>query len=228
MPVALGANSRYVVNAKTSPAKIITLEKQGTPPVEITFDVVAREGAFTDTTTANYSLHGQNATLNRWLRSELSKHSPNFIKGELTTRFESVSPKNLSFEIILREDANLPAALIIVKVSQLQSLCYPRFVIGGNPPLCRLIVLNLYDLECYVQQVAVTWHSTWDIEAGLPFGCNIELQVMMHQYPTREEVLRGGSFRTQALQGYAGTPGAAGAGQGTPMPSTPQVPQSNI
>jgi hypothetical protein len=205
--VIRGRNSSSVRNSRFSPAKIETLEHVGGIRTVVTFDVVARDGAFTDTTIANYSFRGQGSSIARYLLNEGAKRTPNFLKGELTTQFDGITPKTLSFDIIMRSDLDLPPREILQKVSELQSLCYPRWHVGLNPPLCLLHILNLYSLEVYVQQVLVNWHNQWDVEAGLPMGCDISLSVMMHQYPTREEVLCGASFDSRPFmgKGYSGT-----------------------
>ena len=170
-----------------------------------------------DETTANYDIRGAQGTFNRWLLTNIAKHAaPTAIRGEFTTRFNYVAPKTLSFDMILRADtsstttqAGFDTKLMKQKVSELQSLCYPRAVKGLNPPLCRLIILGLYSLECYVMQVSVTWHNQWELASGIPMGCDIAMQVLMHQYPIREEVQRGAGFDT-SLIGYGGSPADAG------------------
>ena len=222
-----GRNSKHIRNSRLSPARIETLDSLGGPKTVVHFDVVAREGQSTDTTIANYNFRGQGSSLGRYLLNETAKRLPNFLKGELTTQFDGITPKTLNFDIIFRADADFLPGQIINEVKKLQSLCYPRFAVGANPPLCMLHVLNLYSLECFVQQVIVNWHNTWDTQAafapsnsvistfnqnmdetdGLPMGCDISMSVLMHQYPTREEILQGAGFdsRPFAGNGYSGT-----------------------
>ena len=221
-----GRNSTAIRNSPLSPARIETLDSLGIPKTVVNFDVVAREGQFTDTTIANYNFRGQGSSLGRYLLNETSKRLPNFLKGELTTQFDGITPKTLNFDIIYRADTDFQPAAIIGEVKKLQSLCYPRFAVGANPPLCILHVLNLYSLECFVQQVIVNWHNTWDAHredsrddindgiveqrlaaSGLPMGCDISMSVLMHQYPTRDEILQGAGFDSTRFtgNGYSGT-----------------------
>ena len=201
-----GRNSG-VRNSIHSPARIETVEGLGIAKTVVTFDVVAREGQFTDTTIANYQFRGQGASIARYLLNEAGKRTPNFLKGELTTQFDGITPKTLNFDIIFRADSDFPPDKMIEKIKQLQSLCYPRFAVGANPPLCILHILKLYSLECFVQQVLVSWHNTWHLESGLPMGCDISMSVLMHQYPTREEILCGAGFDSTPFlgTGYSGT-----------------------
>lgn len=206
-----GRGSKYIKNSLL-PAKLTMLASQGVQPLSVEFDVVGREGQFTDSTVANYATRG-NASLYRFLLNEASKRIPIFLKGELTTKYEGVTPKHVSFDIIFRADVDLKPNEIIEKVKVLQSMCYPRAFIGLNPPLCILHILNLYSLEVYVEQVNVTWHNQWNLQKGsqkdygLPMGCDINMSVLMHQYPTREEILAGAGFdSTQFMgRGYSGT-----------------------
>ena len=209
----VGRNSVHIKNS-TLPCKISMIEHQGSIPLSVSFDVVAREGEFTDTTIAGYASRGEGSSLTKFLLNEGSKRLPAFFKGELTTQFTGISPKPLHFEIIFRADFDLPPSAIIDRVKVLQSLCYPRSFIGLNPPLCTLHVLNLYSLEVYVEQVLVSWHSQWNLnpnssprDYGLPMGCNISMAVRMHQYPTREEILCGAGFDSSKFtgMGYSGT-----------------------
>jgi hypothetical protein len=216
MPITgiVGRNSTHIKNSGKSPAKIQTIEPQHQDPVVVYFDVVARAGAFADTTIANYSMWGGTGSLRRYVNRRFSEglgriEETAFLKGELTTKFESVSPKTIDFEIIYHADEDFSPAAIRLQVQKLQSLCYPRIAVGFNPPLCRLIILGLYNLEVYVQQVSVNWHDTWELCSGLPMGCNIQVSCLQHQYPLREEVIRGAGFRSDDVGGYTGTPEAA-------------------
>lgn len=222
-------NSPYVRNSQLAPAKLYVLEKQGslTPVTSVEFDVVAREGSFRDVTQANYELRGQSSTFLRWALTRLGSNLPEAVKGEATTKFNSVSPKTLSFDIILRADSPInfigthdgrgirgstrafDTQDLKIKVAALQSLCYPRAVAWLNPPLCQLVVLGLYNIECYVMSVIVTWHNQWDVVAGIPMGCDIQMEVLMHQYPIREQVLAGAGFDTKQI-GYGGTTQSTG------------------
>lgn len=228
MANAPGTNSFHVRNSAFSPAKLVTLEKQGTPPVEIAFNVVTRDHSLVDTTIANYEIYGLNSSLNRWLLNSVSKAAPNFFKGELTTKFNNVSPKQLSFEIILRSNIAKPGIShgddlhpqeIVETIQKLQALCYPRLVFFGNPPLCRLMILNLYNLYCYVERVEVVWMNLWDLDRGIPVGADIQMQVLMQQYPTFKEVLGGASFKSLDTHGYTGRP-QTGTDSGTPFTGT--------
>lgn len=204
-----GVSSNILHNAELRAAKIETVDDQlfSVPKTVIKFQVVAREAAFTDTTIANYNIIGQNSSYRRFLRNDLARRAP-LGRGELTAQFESVTPKTLSFDMILRADKNYTPRDIKNEIIKLQSLCYPRIAVLFNPPLCRLTVLDLYSLECYVTQILVTWTNYWHLtdEAGfnLPMGADVNLSVLMHQYPTREAVLKGATFHTQGGTGYAG------------------------
>jgi hypothetical protein len=216
-----GRNSASLLNSKKfSPSRIETLDGLEIKKTVVEFDIVAREGQFTDTTIANYNFRGQGSSIGRYLLNEGSKRLPNFFKGELTTQFDGITPKTLNFDIIFRVDkgprnegAGLAAdgdfshKAMMKKIIALQSLCYPRFAIGANPPLCNLFIAGLYSLEVFVQQVLVSWHNTWDLEAGLPNGCDISMAVLMHQYPTRDEILKGAGFNSLPFtgNGYSGT-----------------------
>jgi len=201
-----GRNSKDLKNSQFSPAYIETMEQMGGTPVRVEFDVVAREGQFSDTTIANYSAVAD-STLHKFLLNEASKRAPNFLKGELTTKFNGIQPKSISFDIIYRADLDLSVEEIRQRIQKLQSLCYPRFLVGRNPPLCMLHVLRLYSLEVYVQQVLVNWHNIWDIDQGLPMGADISMSCWMHQYPNREEILRGAGFDSTIFRnkGYSAT-----------------------
>lgn len=202
-----GRNSKYIKNSPLSPGKLVMLAEQGVAPLTVDFDIVGREGQFTDATIANYELKG-NSTLEKFVRNDVSKALPTFWKGELTTKYSGVVPKTLHFDIIYRADLDLPPHEIIDKVTILQSMCYPRSRIGLNPPLCILHILNLYSLEVYVQEVLVTWHNQWAIrqsgkaeDHGLPMGCDISVSCFMHQYPTRDEILAGAGFDSTRFLG---------------------------
>jgi hypothetical protein len=186
---------------------------QGLYPLSVTFDIVGRAGQFTDSTAANYAIR-TTGSLYKFILNEASKRAPVFLKGELTTMYEGVTPKHINFDIIFRADNDLPPSVIIDKVKILQSFCYPRSLIGLNPPLCNLEVLNLYSLEVYVEHVNVTWHNEWairrdspDADHGLPMGCDINVSCLMHQQPTREEMLAGAGFKSEGFigKGYSGT-----------------------
>lgn len=205
----LGRNSHAIKNSPIwSPARIETIEGVVAVPTVVEFDIVSREGQFTDTTIANYNFRGQGSSIGRYLLNEGSKFLNNYFKGELTTQFDGITPKTLSFDIIYRIDNDFPAILMLDNIKKLQSLCYPRNSIGLNPPLCNLYVANLYALEVYVQQVLVSWHNQWDFTSGIPMGCDISMSVLMHQYPTREEILQGAGFNSGPFlgRGYSGTP----------------------
>ena len=196
-----------------APSRIETLDGLGIKKTVVNFDIVARDGQFTDTTIANYNFRGQGSSLGRYLLNEGAKRLPNFFKGELTTQFDGITPKTLSFDIIYRVDSqraggDFGSGDMIGNIRKLQSLCYPRFAIGANPPLCILYVANLYSLEVFVQQVLVSWHNTWDMLTGHPMGCDVNVSVLMHQYPTREEILAGAGFDSLPFtgKGYSGTP----------------------
>jgi len=203
-----GRNSEYIKNSPFSPAKLVMLEQQGSLPLSVEFDIVGHAGQFTDTTVANYA-HRGNSVLGKYFWDRLSRVS-NFrsFKGELSTAYEGVSPKHISFDIIYRADADLPPSSIRKRVTILQSMCYPRIRVGFNPPLCTLHILNLYSLEVYVQQVLVTWHNQWTVDRklpiadqGLPMGCDISVTCLMHQYPTRDEILCGAGFDSTKFMG---------------------------
>jgi hypothetical protein len=217
MPVASGANSRAISNPSTGviPAMLRTYEKQTAAPILFRFDIIAREGSLTDTTIANYSLRGLNSSVLRTLLTQGDARLPEsgkFLKGELTTRFESVTPKTLNLDVILRADRDQLPGQIKKKIAELQSLCYPRVAAIFNPPLCTLQIANLYNLEGYVTQVLVNWHNTWHMRSGMPMGADINLGFLMHQYPTMEEVRAGAGFDSGLIAGtgFSGTPQAAG------------------
>jgi hypothetical protein len=204
-----GRNSAAVKNSPVwSPARIETIDGLGIQKTVVEFDIVSREGQFTDTTIANYNFRGQGSSIGRYLLNEASKNINTFFKGELTTQFDGITPKTLNFDIIYRVDLDFSAFSMLANIRKLQSLCYPRSSIGLNPPLCNLFVANLYSLEVYVQQVLVSWHNQWDFFSGLPMGCDISMSVLMHQYPTREEILAGAGFDSLPFigKGYSGTP----------------------
>ncbi len=202
-----GLNSTAIKNSALKAAKLVMLEHQGAYPLGVEFHVVSREGAFSDTTIANYSARG-NSSIAKYLLQDVSRAGPVFLKGELTTQYEGVTPKTLAFDIIYRADYDLKPSEIRKRVIILQSMCYPKYRIGFNPPLCMLHVQNLYSLEVYVQQVLVNWHNQWCLHVdqseedyGLPMGCDIAMTVMMHQYPTREEILCGAGFSSEGFTG---------------------------
>ncbi len=211
---AAGRNSPHIRNSPLSPAKLVMLEQQGSLPLSVSFDIVGHQGQFTDTTVANYASRGS-GVLGRYGWDRLSKASAlRFFKGELTTKYDGVSPKRISFDIIYRADVDLPPDSIRKNVIILQSMCYPRLSIALNPPLCTLHILNLYSLEVYVEQVLVTWHNQWTVnqklplrDQGLPMGCDIAVTCLMHQYPTRDEILCGAGFDSTKFMGtgYSGT-----------------------
>ena len=211
-----GVGGDVLHNAEMRSAKIETVDEIfSVQKTTIKFQVVAREAAFTDTTIANYQLLGQDASWNRYARNEGARRFPAG-RGELTTKFESIAPKTLSFDIIFRADATFSPNAIKKEIIKLQSLCYPRRAVLLNPPLCRLTVLDLYSLECYVSQVLVTWTNYWHLPKtsginseglDLPMGADINMSVLMHQYPTREDVLAGSTFHTESGTGYAGIAG---------------------
>lgn len=203
-----GVGSQSLYQAELRAAKIETVDQALVDKTVIKFQVVAREAAFTDTTIANYNIIGQGSSFARYRRNLVAKGLPQ-VRGELTTQFESVTPKTLSFDMIFRADINYPPETIKGEIIKLQSLCYPRAAILLNPPLCRLTVLDLYSLECYVTQVLVTWTNYWNLGSGpnLPMGADVNMQVLMHQYPTREDVLAGATFFTSSGSGYAGVVG---------------------
>ena len=142
----VGLNSKDVRNSRLSPAKLTMLAHQGIYPLSVAFNIVAREGQFSDTTIANYALRG-NGALAKFLLNEASKHVPVFLKGEITTQYEGTSPKSVNFDIIYRADLDLTPRQIINNVQVLQSMCYPRAFIGLNPPLCLLQILKKRYLE---------------------------------------------------------------------------------
>lgn len=209
-----GVGGGILHNAEMRSAKIETVDEAwAVEKTTVKFQVIAREAAFTDTTIANYQILGQDASWNRYARNEGARRYPPG-RGELTTRLDSVTPKTLAFDIIFRADATLSPNDIKKEIMKLQSLCYPRFEVGLNPPLCRITVLDLYSLECYVTQVLVTWTNYWHLpktsdQGGLdlPMGADISMGVLMHQYPTREAVLKGSTFHTKSGTGYAGIAG---------------------
>lgn len=211
--VPSGRNSKHIKNGRL-PVRIEMLEHQGSVPLAVDFDVVARPGSFTDSTIANYSPRGSSSIMKFLLNEFSRKVSPTYFKGELTTKYDGVTPKQLNFDIILIADYDQPPTSIISKVQTLQSMCYPRNRVGLNPPLCLLHILHLYSLEVYVEQVNVTWHNTWNLRGsaadpdyGLPMGCDINMSVRMHQYPTREEILCGAGFDSTRFYtgGYSAT-----------------------
>ena len=60
----------------------------------------------------------------------------------------------------------------------------------------------------------MTWHNQWaiapslsDDDYGLPMGCDISMSCLMHQYPTRDEILCGAGFDSSKFltKGYSGT-----------------------
>ena len=218
MASARGAQSPNVRNSPLSPAKIKTLEGQGGTPTTVTFNVIAREGGLVDHTRANYYVRDLENSIRRWVRNSASQGTSGPFKGELTTGFHNVDPKHLSFELVLRADVDYTSAQIRDDIARLQSLCYPRFAYFGNPPLCILLVLNLYSLFCYVTEVSVIWMNLWDLKAGLPVGANVTMSVLMQQYPIREHILPktdGGklaSFYSIQNGGYTGRLDGAGGG----------------
>lgn len=217
MPVTPGSavrtHSNAVVNQKLGvrPARLYMVEGQlpeGSRTVNLLFNVVARDGAFTDTTQANYTLRGQSSSILRTLATQADARigAGNRFKGELTTHFENVTPKTLNFEIIYRVDKDFTPQDMKENIQALQSLCYPRLVIAANPPLCCLEVLNLYSLEGYVTEVQINWMNTWELNDGLPMGAYIHVGFLMHQYPTMEEVRMGASFDSSLVgKGFSGT-----------------------
>ena len=210
-----GRNSFSLVNAdqlKGSPGRLTMLEFQGNVPLTVDFDPVMKGGDFSDTTFAGYSQHSE-SSLFKFLRNDFAKRIPVFFKGELTTAYTGVSPKKIQFDIIYRADYDLPPEEIKNRVMTLQSMCYPRQAVGLNPPLCMLYILNLYALEVYVEQVIVNWHNSWALQPyltpesyGLPMGCDISVTCLMHQYPTRDEILCGAGFNSTNFitKGYSG------------------------
>lgn len=204
-----GRNSKAVKNSPVwSPARIETIDGLGIPKTVVEFDIVSREGQFTDTTIANYNFRGQGSSIGRYLLNEGAKRINTFFKGELTTQFDGITPKTLNFDIIYRVDEDFHPFTMLYNIQKLQSLCYPRSSIGLNPPLCNMFIANLYSLEVFVQQVLVSWHNQWDMIRGVPMGCDISMSVLMHQYPTREEILAGAGFNSLPFtgKGYSGTP----------------------
>lgn len=203
-----GRNSSVKNAPYWSPARIETIDGLGIVKTVVEFDIVSREGQFTDTTIANYNFRGQGSSIGRYLVNETAKRLPNFFKGELTTQFDGITPKTLSFDIIYRVDNDFSPHDMLWNIRKLQSLCYPRIAIGLNPPLCNLFIAGLYSLEVYVQQVLVSWHSQWEFNSGIPMGCDISVSVLMHQYPTREQILAGAGFDSINFtgNGYSGTP----------------------
>lgn len=210
-----GVSSDILHNSEVRAAKLETVDDQvfSVPKTICKFQVVAREAAFTDTTIANYEVKGQNSSISRYLKNDIVNRGASTFRGELTTKFESVTPKTMSFDIIYRANTTLSPNQIKQEIIKLQSLCYPRVAVIFNPPLCRLTVLDLYSLECYVTQVLVTWTNYWHLPKSsgdggldLPMGADVNISVLMHQYPTREAVLAGATFHTQRNGGYAGTP----------------------
>jgi len=204
-----GRNSHAIKNSPIwSPARIETIDGLEIQKTIVEFDIVSREGQFTDTTIANYNFRGQGSSIGRYLLNEGAKRINTFFKGELTTQFDGITPKTLNFDIIYRVDDDFRSAIMLYNIKKLQSLCYPRSSIGLNPPLCNLFIANLYSLEVYVQQVLVSWHNQWDLNSGVPMGCDISMSVLMHQYPTREEILAGAGFNSLPFTGtgYSGTP----------------------
>lgn len=210
-----GRNSFSLTNAsrlKGSPGRLTMLEFQGNQPLTVDFDPVMKGGDFSDTTFAGYAQHADKS-LTKFLRNDFAKRIPVFFKGELTHKYEGVSPKKIQFDIIYRADFDLPPEIIKDRVMTLQSMCYPRSAVGLNPPLCMLYILNLYALEVYVEQVVVNWHNTWATQPylsensyGLPMGCDISVTCLMHQYPTRDEILCGAGFDSTNFltKGYSG------------------------
>ena len=93
-----GRNSPHIRNSFLGPAKLSMLEHQGVAPLSVQFDIVAREGQFSDTTIANYSPRAQ-GVLGKFLLNEVSRNVPVFMKGEITTQYEGTSPKSISFDI---------------------------------------------------------------------------------------------------------------------------------
>ena len=159
---ATRTHSNAVSNAKLGilPARLYTVEGQlgegfGNG-ISVTFNVVAREGAFTDTTQANYNIWGHNSSILRTVATQIDARAPSALRGELTSHFEYVSPKTLNFEIIFRVEKDYSATDMKRDIMSLQALCYPRLVVAANPPLCMLHVLDLDNLEGYVTEVQIS------------------------------------------------------------------------
>ena len=180
--------------------------------VKIEFTIISKEGSFSDTVQANYNIRGQGSSALRYAQQQTAQFVGNWgnntatriAKNELTVAYEGVSPKTTSFDMVFEVSRTESAQSIIDKISHLQALCYPTARIGANPPLCRLVILNLYDFECWVQDVNVTWNNVWNTEEGLPRGAIVTTTVLQYAYPTFEEVKRGAGF-LQARRNYDGS-----------------------
>ena len=181
--------------------------------IRVDFYIIAREGSFSDTVQANYNVRGVGSSFIRYANQEAGSAIQNtnyfgtevkrVAKNELTVGYEGVSPKTLSFDMHFESSQEESSQDIVDKISQLQSLCYPEKQIFYNPPLCRLVISNLYDLECWVQDVNVTWLNTWRLQEGLPRGASVTTTVLQYAYPTFEEVRSGAGFKANQ-RNYSG------------------------
>jgi len=171
------------------------------------------DNSFTDNTTANYEKRGAGSTLGKLATQELAKRTK---LAEMSWKYQDVAPKSLSFSIDWMASGRrsttdrtkiewiLSPDTIRSYIAQLQSLCYPRLTIAGNPPRARLSIARLYNLIVYVTQVTVTWKNFWRRSEGMPMGASVEIGVMPFEYPTAERVRELGGFKSKSGEPWAG------------------------
>lgn len=196
---------------KSYKGRIISLEGA---KVEVFFEIKG-DNAFTDNTTANYEMRGGGSTLGKLTVQKLARRTG---VGEMAWKYQDVAPKSLSFTIDwiasgrrstsdrTRTEWSLSPDTIRSYIAQLQSLCYPRLTIAGNPPRARLSIARLYDLIVYVTQVTVTWRNFWRRSSGMPMGASVEMGVMPFEYPTAERIRELGGFKSKGSAPWAGQP----------------------
>jgi len=194
---------------KSYKGRIISLEG---PKVGVFFEIKG-DNAFTDSVTANYEIRGGGSTFGKLLAQKVASVTK---LSEMAWKYQDVAPKSLSFTIDwiasgrrsptdrTKIEWHLSPRMIQSYIAQLQSLCYPRHRIGGNPPRARLTIARLYDLVVFVTQVTVSWRNFWRRSSGMPMGASVEIGVMPFEYPTAERVRDLAGFKSDNTSPWAG------------------------
>jgi hypothetical protein len=218
MPVAPSSRSRQYTG------RLQTFSSYDTP-ISVEFELLGRQGQFTDEAFVPYSIYGEQSNILRQLpglaaSTPLTSYfdniflspggntdDPNFlmvgIANELTMNARPVTPKKLSFNIVWYANADLSTDRILANISKVQAFMYPRYRVGFNPPLARLTVPDLYDLRCWVESVRVEWTNIWKITGSKlpgpskhPMGAELSVTVLLADYPTQNDVLSGATFNS--------------------------------
>lgn len=175
--------------------------------VNIPFLVAGED--MTSTVQASYNSMGK-GTLSKSIFEKISE-----LTGwtEFAERYTGITPKVISFPITWYAEAtgkgtirNPTLSRIEEYIRKLEALCYPRRVVGGNPPLVKLTIGGLYRcVEVLITNVSVVHAGIWKLDDGLPLLYKISISCQLFSYPTFERVVAGVLYEGDGAH-YTGDP----------------------